>query len=165
MDHVRIVANGFRALGVALAIPALVLLFMFGGSLFSLAHPPAVEPTHPLDLGKYGIVALVQYGAIGAAKIFQIFGVIGMWAGVFMAILSIVVLVFALVLFLTGRGIAAHGRWARIVGIACSVFALLVCWGVGLNVPRGGVIIVLVIVAAAVYAFWTLGWRYAVPRY
>jgi hypothetical protein len=88
MDHVRIVANGFRALGVALAIPALVLLFMFGGSLFSLAHPPAVEPTHPLDLGKYGIVALVQYGAIGAAKMFQIFGVIGMWAGVFMAILS-----------------------------------------------------------------------------
>ncbi len=164
MNHVRIVANGFRVLGLTLGIPAVALLFTFGGSLFALHHQPASDPSHPLDINKYGIVGLLQNGAIGLGKGLEFLSGVGLWAATIMAVLALVVFLLAGILFLTGRGIAARRRWARIAGIMFCVLTLLAAWTLAFNVPRDGIVAVMMLVAVTIYALWILGWRYAAPR-
>jgi len=143
----------------------LALLFVFGGSLFSVAHPPTFQASHPLDIGKYGLVGLLQNGAIGVAGVFQFLGIVGFWASVVLTVLSLIVLLLALVLFFTGRGIVAHRLWARIAGIVFCVLGLLFGWSILFNVSREVAAAIVLLSAAAVYSLWTLGWRYSAPRY
>lgn len=102
---------------------------------------------------------------IGIAGMFQFLGIIGFWAAVALTIVSICVLLLALILFFAGRGIAAHGRRARIVGIAICVLALFLDWSLLFSVPRGVGAALLLLMAAVLYSIWILGWRYHVSRH
>jgi hypothetical protein len=135
---------------------------MFGGSLFALNRPPP-DPSHPLSVSTYGIVALLQNGAIGFAKMFGFLSEIGLWVGVAMTIVSVVVLVIAILLFVIGNGVAAHSGWARVVALIFTTFVLLAALVVTFSTPREAAIIPGLFVAGALYAIWVLGWRYARP--
>ncbi len=160
MSQVGIVANFFRAVGLLLGSGAIVLLVMFGGSLFDLNRPPP-DPSHPLSVQTYGIVGLIQNGAIGLSKMLGFLGEVGLWVGVLMTVVSVVLLIVAIILFVTGSGVAAHAGWARVVAAFFSLLVLLLSAIVMVNLPRGEMIVPGVIAAAALYTIWVLGWRYA----
>jgi hypothetical protein len=163
LRHVKIVANGFRATGLLLGAVSLVSLFMFGGSLFLVGRQPPPPPSHPLDIQTYGLVGLLQNGAIGLGHALNFLGTLGLWLGVLIAVVSLVVLVVASLLFFIGRGVAAHAGWARIAAGLCAGFALLVCGSVLFSLPREGAAIDGAFVVVVLYTLWVLGWRYARP--
>ncbi|HEY1631591.1 MAG TPA: hypothetical protein VGF56_09755 [Rhizomicrobium sp.] len=158
--HVKIVANGFRATGLLLGLLSLILLFMFGGSLFLAAHQQSPPPSHPLDIHIYGIVGLLQNGAIGLGQGLNFLAALGLWLGVLVAVVSLLFLLFALFLFLVGRGVAARTGWARIAAALLAVLVLLVCGSVLFNLTREAATIVGLCMLTALYSLWVLGWRY-----
>lgn len=160
LRHVEIVANGFRATGLLLGLLSLVLLFLFGGSLFLAARQPSPPPSHPLDIHTYGIVGLLQNGAIGLGQGLNFLATLGLWLGVLVAVVSLLVLLFALLLFLVGRGVADRAGWARVVAALLAVIVLLVCGSVLFNLPRDGAAIAGACMLIAFYSLWVLGWRY-----
>jgi hypothetical protein len=163
LRHVKIVANGLRAAGLLLGILSLVSLFMFGGSLFLIGRQPSPPPSHPLDIQTYGLVGLLQNGAIGLGHALNFLGTLSLWLGVLMVVVSLVVLIVALLLFFIGRGVAAHAGWARIAAGFGAGVVFLASGSVLSSLPREAAAIDCAFMAVALYTLWVLGWRYARP--
>lgn len=157
-----IVAYGFRALGLLIGVPSLLVLFDLVVNLFVLNTPmPQPDNSPPLDVQKYGIVALLSYGARGVGAMFGALGALAEWVAQLLAMALFFVVLFALLLYFTGRGIAHHASWARVMGIAISVL-VLIGWTSALSVlSREGIVVACVGIAVSLYTIWVLGWRYA----
>ncbi|MEI9889107.1 MAG: hypothetical protein WDN08_21900 [Rhizomicrobium sp.] len=135
MEHRRIVARGFRVGAFVLGVPALAGLLAIGTSVV-LARPDGGGSGY-LDIGTYGIAGLLANGARGVADVFDWLGGIALWLEGVLAAGLAAALVFAVVLFFTGRGIARHGAGANAVGIGLSVLFVLFWATVLLSVERG----------------------------
>ncbi len=70
--HLAIVAHSFRVAGCVLGVPSLVALLFLLWTWLSLRPGPPVHPAST-DIGKYGAIALLESGAYGVARIFQVF--------------------------------------------------------------------------------------------
>jgi hypothetical protein len=80
---------------------------------------------------------------------------------VMLAVTSLVVLLFALVLHVTGRGLFRHATWARIAAGVISIAVILFFYGMLFVLPRDLLVVPGLFIGAALYTLWVLGWRYA----
>jgi hypothetical protein len=125
---------------------------------------PPPETGKLLDVGTYGIVALITDAARGIAwAVTALAGVAGVIL-VVLAVASALVLALGVLLYLTGRGVSRHARWARIVailmtgGIAlafCSVLSPL--W----QTRQDLALFASLPICFCLYALWVLIWRFA----
>jgi hypothetical protein len=157
-----IVAYGFRILGLLMGVPSFLVLLDLVVNLFVLKTPaPQPDNSAPLDVQKYGIVALLDYGARGMGAMFGAFAAMAEWVAQLVVVALFFVVLFALLLYFTGRGIAHHATWARVMGIAICML-VLIGWTSALSVlSREGIAVACVGIAVSLYTIWVLGWRYA----
>jgi hypothetical protein len=159
--HRQIVARGFRIVGGVLGLPAFAVLAWIGTDLFFLSRTPAPAPSQPLDIKTYGLVALLSYGAKGLGAMLMFLTAIGIALAIAAAVALFLAVLLCLLLYFTGRGIARHAAWARVMGILVSA-GLLLLGIAALNLsPREGIPIACVSTGVSLYVLWVLGWRFA----
>jgi hypothetical protein len=159
--HLRIVATGFRVAGGLIGIPALLSLLTFGTSLFELGRSAPPGPSENLDIGTYGLVALLADGTEALVRILSFLAGLATWIVVAVAIVSLTTLIVALVLYATGRGIRRHASWARIVAILIAATLLLSSAGSLTVLPEDLALAACLPLGLSLYALWVLFWRFA----
>ena len=162
----RIVAGAFRIVALLLGVSATVAfggLTYFAIDLRSTPLPPP-DKTPYLDIGTYGLVGLLSNSAkavgAGVGPLLAHLSAAAMWLITGLAIASLVVALFALLLYLTGRGIARHTRWARITASFISAVFLLVSILALTSLRQDLAPLACVPVGLSLYSIWVLGWRY-----
>jgi hypothetical protein len=158
--HLSIVANSFRAAGCLLGIPSLgALLFLVWVWISLRPGPPLTAPA--TDIGRYGFVGLLNSGAYGAAKAFELFGGVSRWVAGILGMISLAATLAGAGLFYTGRGLSHQAQWARIVGGVLAFAWLLFSIGGIQTFERGGALLSLLFAGAATYTTWVLVWRFS----
>ena len=163
--QLSIVAGGFRVAGLSLGVAAIAALIVIVPDIFALRQLGAAGHSQYLDIQKYGLVGLLQNGANGVGSVLGFFAGAGSWVLAILAIALCALLLFAVIVFLTGRGIRRRARWARIVAVLISASVLLLFSPTLLLVlhtqrPALGAITALPI-GASLYVLWVLIWRFA----
>ena len=119
-----------------------------------------------LDIQKYGLVGLLRERcANGVGSVLGFFAGAGSWVLAILAIALCALLVFAVIVFLTSRGIRRRARWARIVAVLISAGVLFLFSPTLLAVlhalrPALGTIAALPI-GVSLYTLWVLIWRFS----
>ena len=155
-NHREIVARGFRIGGWVLGLPSLVALLAICVSLFFVGSPP--DKSAYLDIGKYRIAGLLANSAKGVGEVFDWLGGIAVWFEEVLAAGLVGSLLFAIILYFVGRGIALQSPVARIAAISLSVMLLLFWLVVLLSLPRSAMVVPGLGIGVSVYAIWALGW-------
>jgi len=154
-----IVANGFRAVGLLLGIPSL-LVFLWLTALklelfWSKPDKAAQSGSEAINIGRDGIVGVVVALGTVIGKGFEFAGNAAGWvAGVLLVVAAALTLAGAC-LFFTGRGLILHAAWARIAAGMAALGFLLVSFLALTSLRRGGVF-ALIPVGAAAYMIWVL---------
>lgn len=158
-NHRVIVGRGFRVGGWMLGVPSIAGLLLVCTSLFFAGAKPDNSPY--LDVGTYGIAGILANSARGVGKVFGWFGAIATWIEEALALGLVAAILFSLVLYATGKGVARRSAPARAVGLALSASFLVFWLIVLLSLSRSAMLVPAAGVAASVYAIWALGWHYA----
>ena len=156
-DHRGIVGRGFRIGGWVLGVPSAAGLLAVGVSLL-LVRSPDDKSTY-LDIGKYGIAGLLANGAKGVGGVLDWFGGIGVWLEKLLAAGFAAALLFAVMLYFTGRGIARHAKGAGEVGIGLSALFALFWLVVLLSTSRSAMAVPVAGLMMTGYSIWALGRR------
>jgi hypothetical protein len=159
--NLLIVATGFRVAGWVLGVPSLVSLLGLGIGSFSLFQSPPIDPSQDLDIKTYGLIALLARGAEYLGKTLEFLTGMVAWVVAILLILSLVTLLFAVVLYVTGRGIGNHATWARILAILISLGFLVSSVGVLMILRRDLAALACVPIGMSLYMLWALCWRFA----
>jgi hypothetical protein len=156
VQHLAIVARGYRIAGLLLGIPSVALFLDIAINLVSLRNMPATPASQALDLKTYGLVALLA--------MFSFFGVLMFWGMVFLAVIAFVVSLFAALMYFTGNGLDRRAAWARILAIVIACGFLLTGAGAVSVVSHTGLPAAFAAIASALYALWVLGWKFSSAR-
>ncbi len=107
------------------------------------------------------LIDLLVGGAAIVAKGFALLGGAAKWALTLLAVASLLIIVLALILFLTSRGLHAGRPWARVLGILVALVAMLIS-SLILTSLRQPVPLTLSVAGAAgsLYIIWALVWRF-----
>jgi hypothetical protein len=163
MNHRLIVSWIFRVGALLVGIPALLMLIDIGLGLFTVTHAVQHAPQPQwVDVQKYGLVGLIANGGQIFGGLMIAFATLGLVVAILFAFMLVLAIFFAILFFFTGRGVAGHADWARVMGIVLSALCLLI-WlaGVKNNTDHmPDLLLACTGVAISAYAIWTLGWRY-----
>jgi hypothetical protein len=165
--HVLIVSVGTRVIAIVVGLASLTSLVGVVSDAIFFAHARSIPRSENLDIGKYGIVGLMQNGANSLGPLAQFMAAAGVWAMVALAILLLVAIVCAAIMYATGLGIAHHATWARIVAIlgafgVLALFGPLLLWAFGTQHFALALVVAPLVVASA-YVAWALIWRFGSP--
>jgi hypothetical protein len=165
--HLRIVAGEFRIAGLLLGIPSVAAFAYLLYSIIDLRSVPAPPPDHSsyLDIEKYGLVGLLNNGIKGVGAVvgkpLEVAAQMAMRLMEIAAVASFAAALFAVLLYVIGRGIAHHATWARIFGAVLTIMVLLVSVMALTSLPRDLAPYAALPIALSLYTLWTLGWRFA----
>ncbi len=164
MRHLWIVATAFRLAGITLAICAILALADLASTTVVTHQLPPSETGKPLDIGTYGIIALITDAARGFGWFVNaLAGVVSIILVAF-AVAAALALLLGVLLYFTGRGISRHARWARVVAmLMCTGFVLAAgsitpaLWSARQEVAP----LAALPIGFCLYALWVLIWRFA----
>jgi len=155
--HLIILSNAMYVLSALLGVPALAGTFFFGWAAFSslILTPKPAQPGTP---GKtQGFFDLVQTATSAFGSILGFLGGIADAIIIGLAILSVCVLVFAIFLVFTARGIRRRRTWARWLAFALMLWLGFVSIIAALSAGIGTSGMAFLLVAAGSgYAVWVL---------
>ena len=161
ISHLMVVSIGFRLTGALLGVAAIAALVEFADTAWMLHQLPP-DNSSPLDVGSYGLVGLLHNSARAVGNVLSaLLAGPGLWFVVFLSILALLMLVFAILLYFTGRGIGHHAPWARFMAILMSIGMAAVSCAIALIIRRELVPISLAPIALSLYTLWVLIWRFA----
>jgi hypothetical protein len=129
---------------------------------FALGHGARQRAPY-LDVGTYGLVGLLDNAAHGVGAGLAFLGGVAGWVLGLAAIAALMAAIFAVLLWLVGRGLRAKATWARIVAALLCLALLPNCTAALAILRLGPAIIDAAIIAGLLYALWVLGWRFADP--
>jgi hypothetical protein len=161
--HLLIVATAFRVTGLTMIFASILALVDLGGTAVVMRNVPP-DTSKPLDIGTYGLIALIDSAARGFAWAMR--GLAGV-AGVIMVVLviaAVTILLLGVLFYFTGRGVSQHADWARIVAVLISAgFALLSCSVMAalMTTRRDLVPFAALPTGFSLYSLWVLIWRFA----
>ena len=159
--HLTIVALEFRLAGLLLAIPSLATLAVAADAAFSLRGLPPPDNSKPLDIGTYGLVRIMANVLRGLDPIMQVIaGAVG-WVVTLLAVAASLALLFAVLLYLTGRGIGHHAAWARVFGSLLTFGLGLISLMVLTSLRRDLALFAAAPLGLSLYTLWVLIWRFA----
>lgn len=155
--HLQIVANAFYLGSAILAIPGIagfliaVVQWLRGFAL------PATSPEVPRNADN--MLKLIDGAARIAAAPFRLLAWAGQWVMLIVAIVSVLVLIMAVILFFTGRGLHLNQIWAK-YSASIFLFALCSSWFSSSVALRKSPLLLIPLsgAAACVYGLWAL-WR------
>jgi hypothetical protein len=151
----RQVASGFQVAGFVLGIPSLLAVLFFGGSAITLRM--MTPPDSPTGHAGPSLVNYLVDGARLLGKIFGFIGAVGQTLFTIIACVALVVLLFAVLCFFTGRGLIDNATWARVVAMGISgVTFLIAALGILSTRRVPGLIFFGPFAAASGYALWAL---------
>lgn len=159
--HRNVVATEFRVGGALLGIASLVVLADSIYTAYAVRSARAPDGSPPLDIGKYGLVGLLANGGQVAGRAVHTLLITASWLAAAVAVVAFVTLLLALLVYLTGRGIAQQAGWARILGGLLSLGLALITIAALTIVDHGAAAIVAVPAVLSLYTLWVLIWRYA----
>lgn len=161
MRHLLIVAIGFRLTGLLLALGSIAALVDLGDTVLLIRRTPPPDTGAPLDVGTYGLVALLVNTARGAGYLLHaLAAVVGVLLVILMA-LAVLALLFGVLLYLTGRGIGHHATWARIIAMLISAGLALTSVGLMVAMRRDHAPFAALPIGLSLYTLWVLIWRFA----
>ncbi len=156
------VARLFSWTALVVGVPSMVATLYFGGCALLLWMQKPVVNTSVDAKASDSLVNVVVQLAGFAGKALTVFG--GLVEGIIqgLAIASFSCLVFAGMLYLTGRGLAADAMWAKVVGSGLMLILLLVS-GLGTMTLTLGLsrVVPLMLLVLSIYTLWAI-WRGAV---
>jgi hypothetical protein len=164
VNHLRIVAIAFRLAGLTLAIIAILVLADLASTALVMHQMPPPETGQRLDIGTYGIVALLVDAASGFSWVIHaLAGVAGVIL-VALAVAVVLILLLGVMLYFAGRGIGRHARWPRIIAMLMSAgFLLSLCslTPALLAARQDSAPLVALPIVFCLYTLWVLIWRFA----
>jgi hypothetical protein len=162
--HLLIVGTAFRLAGLMLAIGSILALADFADTARVMHQMPPPETGQRLDIGTYGIVALIVDAASGFSWVIHaLAGAAGVIL-VALAIAAVFILTLGVLLYLTGRGLGRHSRWARIVALLTSAGLMIACCSMvpTLLATRQDLAPYAALpIGFCFYMLWVLIWRFA----
>lgn len=159
--HLLVVSLEFRIAGAILGLAALAALVALGDLGLSLHRLPPPDESPPLDLGTYGLVALLNNGAQVVGRLLYALASASGWLVAFLAVAAGLVLALAALLYLIGSGLGRQAVWARIVaGILSVAFAVLSAAAVAALRREPAALVPALTLALALHSLWTLVWRF-----
>ena len=159
-SHLPIVAWVLRIVGLVIGAPSFLLTLYLGGGLFGLRQAPTTDVSAPLDIKTYGLVALLNNGVRGIAKMFEFFAGAAVWILTALTIASLTSTLVGLILYLAGRGVAHHATWARILAILIFLGLSPIALGALSVLPRALLPIGWLLIGGSLYSLWVLVWRF-----
>jgi hypothetical protein len=162
--HLLIVANGFRAVGLLLGIPSLLVCLVLTAVKIDYARSkpdPSAQSGSDINLKRDGVVgAVVGVAAIVIVKPLEFVGKFVGWAAGILDIVAAALTLAGVCLFFTGRGLAMHTTWARIAaGLGASGF-LLISY-LTMTALKRGAAFALIPIGASIYMLWVLIRRFS----
>ncbi len=155
--HLTIASAAFTWAGALLGLPSLAALLYTAWALVRLRLKPSATPGAKPDYSSPA--GLLVGGARLAGKAISLFTSGAEWAIAALAILSLLLVGFAILLFAVGRGLHAHHMWARILGMILASGLLLAGTTCALLLRQSlAAAAATVIAATSAYVIWTL-WR------
>jgi hypothetical protein len=156
--HIHLVATAFCVASAALGIPALISVAFTGFHLVRWFLTPVKLPSE-VPAGADGMLRLIDGATRIAAAPFRFLAWAGQWVIVAAAVLSLLLVLMALLLFLTGRGLHHAQFWAKVSAtlIALGLFGISIS---GTPVLRRTAFVLLPLsgLCGSVYALWAI-WR------
>jgi hypothetical protein len=160
--NLLIVALGFRLTGLLLGISAILVLVDLSTTALMLHRLPPPDTTAPLSVGTYGLIGLLNNGARVVGKgVYAFLSGPAYWIVVLLAVAALIALLFAALLYLTGRGIGHHATWARVVAILMSLGLTAVSYSLATMMQRNLAPLAAVPIGLSLYTVWVLIWRFA----
>jgi hypothetical protein len=159
--HISIVATAFRVAGVVLGLPALIALVCLLWAWVSLHSGAPVPDQAATSISRDGLVGLLMAGARVLTKGFGAFAAMTSWAIVVLAVVALAATILGALLFFTGRGLAIHAAWARIVGSLLSLGLLALALGMLVFLRRPLALVAAAPLGASLYSLWALIRRFA----
>jgi hypothetical protein len=156
--HIHLVGNAFSLASAALGIPALLGVFFTGFQLLRWFLTPVRLPSE-VPASADNMLKLIDGATRIAAAPFRFLAWAGHWVIVGAAIFSMLVLLLAVLLFFTGRGLHQAQLWAKLSATMITV-GLLSISVTGMAAVRRNALLLMPLcgLAACVYALWAL-WR------
>ena len=156
--HLTIVTAAFTWSGVLLGLPSLSAFLYFLWALVGVRiASPAGDAGGKPDYNS--LVGLLVSGAKVAGKTLGWLTTGAQWAIALLTVVSMLLLLVAMALFTTGRGLQAHQTWARILGMTLAAILFFVGALGALLFRQGQAVAASTVVAAmCLYILWTL-WR------
>ncbi|MBZ5611087.1 MAG: hypothetical protein LAP38_22725 [Acidobacteriia bacterium] len=153
--HLTIASAVFTWAGALLGLPSLAALLYFVWALVGLHLTPTGNTGGKPEYNS--LVGLLVGGAQLAGKAMKWLTAGAQWAIILLAALSLLLLVFAIVLFAVGRGLHAHHAWARVLGVILASGLLLAGASSALMFRQSLAVAAASVVAAmSAYVVWAL---------
>ena len=143
--------------------PSLLATLGLAGLAVIFGSGPPQDHSAYLSVKTYGPTGALQNGAHAVGNILSFLNMLASSVLVVLAIFALVVTLFALLLYLIGRGLRAAARWARVVGGLVAALLLLNAAAALGALSTLGEIIDAVLMTGLAYALWVLIWRFAEP--
>jgi hypothetical protein len=159
--HLLIVATGFRVTGLLLALASIATLVDLADTALVMKRTPPPDTSAPLDIGTYGLVALISNAARGANHLLHALAGVMSFILVMLAVAAVLTLLFGVLLFLTGRGIGHQAAWARIMAMLISAGLALLSCAVMVAMRRDHAPFAALPIGLSLYSLWVLIWRFA----
>lgn len=145
-------ATLFYTSAFVVGIPALIAACYFGFTFLQIWMTPVSKPGESAATGNT-LIDLLMSGARAFGKVAGFVGAMGQAIIAGLAIVSLFVLIYAIGLYFTGRGLAAGAAWGRILGILLMVVPFLASVIAVLSTRRP---LPLLVAAASGYVLWRL---------
>jgi hypothetical protein len=159
--HRLIVAAAFRIAGWVIGVPSMLATLGFVAGAFIFGSGPPQDNSPYLSVKTYGPTGALQNGAHAVGNLFSFMDMLATSILVVLAIFALAVTLFAVLLYLTGRGLKASAAWARIVAGLVSVLALANCAIALTALTSDGQLVDGLVMVGLSYGLWVLVWRFA----
>jgi phage-related holin len=146
-----------------IGLPSLLAMLGFVAGAFIFATGPPQDTSPYLSVKTYGPAGALENGAHVIGNVFSFMNTLASWALVAMTILALILTLFGVLLYLTGRGLKVRATWARIVAGLVSVVTLANAAIAFSVLNRAGQIADGLVMAGLLYALWVLVLRFADP--
>jgi hypothetical protein len=156
ISHRSIVSIGFKVSGVVLGAPAVagcVALMVAAVQLHQAAKP---DGEHMLSVQTYGIAGLLTDAGVGMDHMFGFLAGLAGWLVTGLAVVALMIALWALLLYLIGRGVGRAALWARIVGGIFAFGLALASLLAFTSLPARLIVLPIPSMAIALYTLWTL---------
>jgi hypothetical protein len=162
-SHLAFLVNTFYAVAAAVGIPSLAVTLLYVYYRVQARMTPCPSPSSFERVKNPDGILLILDGMTRSIGVFaSVLGFLGKFVFGGLALVAVVILLFAIALFFTGRGLHAHQSWARIVA-GLLMAGLLLAALLGLLSFRGPSLLFSVVVAAgSLYALWALWHGFAI---
>jgi hypothetical protein len=152
--HIKIVSAEFRIVGFLLGLASLMALADFGYTAFLMHNMPPADNSPPLAISKYGLVGQVAGRAVHTLSF------AAAWVLTAMTVVAFVLLLLAVLIYVTGSGISRQTGWARVIGALLSLILAFITISAITVIDRNAIPIMAVPAALSLYTLWALVWQY-----